>query len=356
MTLPKLLLIGASDSTKGLLAWVTAGHFVILSESAFTPLLIEKHDPLSLVIFATPPTPEHLYAVQQHDTPILLLLHADALNTQEASFTQEGVDYLIQPFHPQDLLFRLKKNALAPSPSVTAAIFDPSGLISQEIRTKWQQLGIAIHLFHQDQPLITFIKNENPDVVISDASIPTHNAETLIDTVKSRQIPLFSLFSENTPNIESNVLYAQADDYSVAPFSGESLLLRLKRILKKKPPLTASKLKKARKEPLQSEALPHQNGDTPALISQVNVTLNHEIRSPLTSILIGAQVIQKRAPSDSQEYQIAKEIEDASRRIQSTLDDFGQVRQVVVDDYINGIKMLNLKRSRHPQATGPKTC
>ena len=69
MTLPKLLLIGASDSTKGLLAWVTAGHFVILSESAFTPLLIEKHDPLSLVIFATPPTPEHLYAVQQHDTP-----------------------------------------------------------------------------------------------------------------------------------------------------------------------------------------------------------------------------------------------------------------------------------------------
>ncbi len=356
MTTPKLLLIGASDSTKGLIEWVTTGHFVTVSEPGFTPSLIEKHGPLSLIIFGSPPECCVIHTLQQHQTPALILLHADDLSQHEEIFNQEGADYLIQPFHPQDLLFRLKKNALPPSPSVTAAVFDPSGLISQEIRTKWQQLGMAVHLFNQDKPLIAFIKSANPDLVITDAAIPTHNAETLIDTVKSRQIPLFSLFSEDTPHIESNVLYAQADDYSVAPFGGESLLLRLKRILKKKQPLTPLKLKRMRKDTSQAEIHAAQNGNTPNLMSQVNVTLNHEIRSPLTSILIGAQVIQKRATTDSQEYQIAKEIEDASRRIQTTLDDFGQVQHVVVDDYINGIKMLNLKRSRHPDATGTKPC
>lgn len=346
MTTPKLLLIGASESTKSLVDWVTSGHFTLMKECVFPSGCLGKLEGVGLVIFATPPTTAILADLQNKQIPVLLFLHADDLSAHAPSFVKDGVDYLIQPFHPQDLLFRLKKNVLPPGPSVRVALFDPSGLISQEMRTLWQHLGMSVHLFVQDKPLMAFIKNEAPDVVISDAAIPPHNAESLIDALKSRQIPLFGLFSEQMYQIESNSIYAQADDYSVAPFEGEALLLRLKRILKKKQPTAPLKLKKHLKENASAEALV-QNGDTPALMRQVNVTLNHEIRSPLTSILIGAQVIQKGATADSQEYQIAREIEDASRRIQTTLDDFGQVKQVVVDDYINGIKMLNLKRSRH---------
>ena len=140
----------------------------------------------------------------------------------------------------------------------------------------------------------------------------------------------------------------------MAPFEADALLLRIKRILKKK--LPPRQQKSHPKKTNNGDKPSSQNGNTPVLMSHVNVTLNHEIRSPLTSILIGAQVLKKKSEEDSQAYQIAKEIEDASRRIQTTLDDFSQVKNVVIDDYINGIKMLNLKRSRQSESEGNGTC
>jgi len=357
MTTSKLLLIGVSEPTQKLIEWVTREHYSLLHETKFTPALLETHADIALIILEKNQSGETLSVLHEQEIPILLLLQPDTLEAYTDSLSSPSIDYITQPFYPQDLLLRIKKNALPPTPQTTVALFDPSEMISQDIRKKWQKLGISIHAFIQDNPLLTFIKSKHPDIVISDASLPTHNAETLIDTLKSREIPLVSLFASYSKQLENNILYSQSDDYSVAPFESEALLLRIKRLIKKKAPhLPQTKLKKSSSPNGVNNTPATQNGNAPALMSQVNVTLNHEIRSPLTSILIGAQVLKKRASEESQEYQIAKEIEDASRRIQNTLDEFGQVKQVVIDDYINGIKMLNLKRSSQSEGTGNGAC
>lgn len=357
MTTSKLLLIGASDPTYKLIEWVTIGHFSIIHEAEFSSSLLEKDKDISLILLAKNQSIKTLTALQEQSIPLLLLLESDTLDHNTEILNHDNTDYLVQPFYPQDFLLRIKKNARPPIPQTMVALFDPSEMISTEIRKKWQHMGIAIHSFIQDKPLLAFIKSKNPDIVISDAALPTHNAETLLDTLKNRDIPLLSLFSTHSEHLENNILYSQSDDYSVAPFESDALLLRIKRLIKKKAPsIPHTKLKKEISSNSNNGNSTTENGNTPALMNQVNVTLNHEIRSPLTSILICAQVLKKRAEDGSQEYQIAKEIEEASRRIQTTLDEFGQVKHVVIDDYINGIKMLNLKRSSQSDGKGNGVC
>jgi DNA-binding response OmpR family regulator len=355
MTISTILLIGASESVQKMVKWVISEHFSILTEDDFSDVIFSNGTEISLIILAKTHSTDQIQKLQDQNIPILLLIHHDEIDIYTDTLKEEKTDYLLQPFYPQDLLARVKKNILPPTPQTIVALFDPSELISQETRRKWHQRGMAIHAFTQDKPLLAFIKTKHTDIVISDASLPTHNAEILLETVKNKDIPLFSLFPVHSDQMENNSLYHQSNDYSVAPFDADATLLRIKRILKKKIP--PSLLLKTQKKPNINGNNGHpQNGNTPALMSQVNVTLNHEIRSPLTSILICAQVLKKHSDENSQEYQIAKEIEEASRRIQTTLDDFGQLKQVVLDDYINGIKMLNLKRSGQSESGGNGSC
>lgn len=357
MTTPKILLVDPSETTRNFVSWSVSDYFFVLSFSSFSTTILEEHNDAALVILGAPHSQEAITAVQDAQLPLLLVVSSDTVSVYEPYVHMEKVDYLIQPFCPQDLVYRLKRNVLSPVPKSSVALFDPDGLVSSDMRARWQRSGIVLQVFLQDKPLLAFIKNKLPDLVILDAALPMHNADSLIDALKSREIPFLGLFSDYTKNIENSPVYLEADDYCIGSSEIDMLDLRLNRLLKKKTQGSVSRKIGRHTSFTESPSHIQGNGQAPALMNQVNVTLNHEIRSPLTSILIGAQVLKKSADHDSKSYQIAKEIEDASRRIQRTLDDFGQVKQVVVEDYVNGIKMLNLKRSSGKiESIGKRTC
>ena len=75
------------------------------------------------------------------------------------------------------------------------------------------------------------------------------------------------------------------------------------------------------------------------------MALHHEIRNPLTSILIGSQALTHQFKDGSPEKAVLNGIETCSRRIKEVMDSLGNLKQFVVDDYVDGIEMINLSKS-----------
>lgn len=332
MTYPKLFLIEPSESIRSLVKWTVGDEFSVV-DGAPTLESLDASGDIAIVLTSVVDK-GFLEKVKQRQIPTVIMLYGDDLPLYETQIRLG--DYLVKPFHPQDLLFRLRRQLKPVQSPIHVLAFDPAGWVSADMAPALARLGIVWESFNQDKPLLNRLKEFTPDVIVSDAALPAHNAQILLDAVQIAQIPLIGLFA-NQDQIENSVFYDAGCDYLVAPVTDRSLLLRLKYILKKKIGVTAPLPERSAEDASVSLS--------PDLMAQVNVTLNHEIRSPLTSILIGAQVLQKRSAATSQEYQIAREIEDASRRIQGTLDNFGSMKRIVVDDYVNGVTMLNLKRS-----------
>ncbi|MCP4049103.1 MAG: hypothetical protein GY730_00120 [bacterium] len=82
------------------------------------------------------------------------------------------------------------------------------------------------------------------------------------------------------------------------------------------------------------------------LPEQINVTLHHEISSPLTSIMIGSQALSEWFADGSDEKHVISHIKDCSKRIKETMGSSGNLKNIIIDEYLDGIKMVNLSKSK----------
>ncbi|MFC1478660.1 hypothetical protein ACFL57_04300 [Candidatus Margulisiibacteriota bacterium] len=108
--------------------------------------------------------------------------------------------------------------------------------------------------------------------------------------------------------------------------------------------LKNKKLIKTQEQLIQSEKL--------ASITQITVSLNHEINNPLTSVLADIQFALLKLRSGKYDMESAaraitclQTAEQEALRIKTIMEDLRRLTKPVVEDYIPGIKMINIKKS-----------
>ena len=80
-------------------------------------------------------------------------------------------------------------------------------------------------------------------------------------------------------------------------------------------------------------------------LTQVAVTLNHELNNAMNIIELQLKLLDRRAGGDSSFETCLKQIRDNLHRMTETVESLKHVQRIVLTDYVAGTKMLDLQRS-----------
>ncbi len=81
------------------------------------------------------------------------------------------------------------------------------------------------------------------------------------------------------------------------------------------------------------------------MLSQVALTLNHELNNAIATIEMQLQLLRRRAGGSRQFESALQRIQESLRRMAQTVESLKHIRRIVLTDYISGVKMLDLQRS-----------
>jgi signal transduction histidine kinase len=84
-------------------------------------------------------------------------------------------------------------------------------------------------------------------------------------------------------------------------------------------------------------------------IKQVATAINHEMNNTLATIELELQLLKRRNQGDEHFDQRVAEIEKNLRRMAKTVATLGNIRRIVLTDYLSGTKMLDLDQSAQPE-------
>ena len=234
----------------------------------------------------------------------------------------------------------------------TVMIVDDVPLNRSFVRMLLEERNYRIIEAEDGQKALDLIKKDMPDLILLDIVMPNLNGfETLKiirGTPELQHLPVILVSTVEEFSSKREGFLIGADDYIVKPFKPEELLLRVDVFLKIKKERDALVLKAVSLTESQTEFLDHQNDivekEKEILLKQVYVTLHHEIRNPLTSVLIGSQILKEKFGKDTPEKKILVEIETCAKRIRDVMDALGELKSIVLEDYLAGIKMLHLPK------------
>ncbi len=234
----------------------------------------------------------------------------------------------------------------------TVMIVDDVPLNRSFVRMLLEERNYRIIEAEDGQKALDLIKKDMPDLILLDIVMPNLNGfETLKiirGTPELQHLPVILVSTVEEFSSKREGFLIGADDYIVKPFKPEELLLRVDVFLKIKKERDALVLKAVSLTESQREFLDHQNDivekEKEILLKQVYVTLHHEIRNPLTSVLIGSQILKEKFGKDTPEKKILVEIETCAKRIRDVMDALGELKSIVLEDYLAGIKMLHLPK------------
>lgn len=255
--------------------------------------------------------------------PILFTLAESELQTPSAQYWVGSADYMFKPFVTQDLLFRLRRLCQLSTP--TALIITPHEDLAQQVQWALSGQGILTFVIPNRATFAEAMVTHSPRVilwdVLSDTAASAHVADEL--TQHAALIAISPLSGLSAPQTQALL---KSHDYIGIPFAPIDLETRVKKILRHHfAPATIS-------------ATPQQTE-----MDQLKVALHHEIRNPLTSIMIGAQALAHQFPEGTAEKNVLTTIENSSQRIKSIMDALSSAKPpFAVEHYVDGVQMLKL--------------
>lgn len=126
------------------------------------------------------------------------------------------------------------------------AVVDDEPDIVELITHHLKKEGFKVRGFFDGERLLTFIKDNLPDLVILDLMLPGIDGlevcRTLRRSEKTSSIPIIMLTAKDTETDIVVGLELGADDYIVKPFSPRELMARAKAILRRAQPAKKTKL------------------------------------------------------------------------------------------------------------------
>ena len=173
-----------------------------------------------------------------------------------------------------------------------------------------------------------------PDLILLDVMMPDITGievcKTLVADKETSGIPIILVTAKSDADDTKEGLEAGAFDYIKKPFNRIELVARVK---------SALKLSDANKLILEVEK---KN----TFVATV-VTANHKIKQPLTLLTLSSAAIKKELGKDeiSREALLGrlKYIETAVKEITDVLDKLNSIKDPVIADYTNSVKMINVE-------------
>ncbi len=177
-------------------------------------------------------------------------------------------------------------------------------------------------------------KNELPDLILLDVMMPDITGievcKTLVVDKKTSGIPIILVTAKSDAEDTKEGLEAGAFDYIKKPINRIDLVARV---------MSALKLSDANKLVLEAEK---KN----TFVATV-VTANHKIKQPLTLLSLSSSAIKRELGKDeiSREALLSrlKYIETAVKEITDVLDKLNSIKDPVIADYTNSVKMINVE-------------
>ena len=177
-------------------------------------------------------------------------------------------------------------------------------------------------------------KSERPDLILLDVMMPDITGievcKTLVVDKKTSGIPIILVTAKSDAEDTKEGLEAGAFDYIKKPINRIDLVARV---------MSALKLSDANKLVLEAEK---KN----TFVATV-VTANHKIKQPLTLLSLSSAAIKRELGKDeiSREALLGrlKYIETAIKEITDVLDKLNSIKDPVIADYTNSVKMINVE-------------
>lgn len=177
-------------------------------------------------------------------------------------------------------------------------------------------------------------KSELPDLILLDVMMPDITGievcKTLVVDKKTSGIPIILVTAKSGAEDTKEGLEAGAFDYIKKPINRIDLVARV---------MSALKLSDANKLVLEAEK---KN----TFVATV-VTANHKIKQPLTLLSLSSAAIKRELGKDeiSREVLLSrlKYIETAVKEITDVLDKLNSIKDPVIADYTNSVKMINVE-------------
>jgi len=181
-------------------------------------------------------------------------------------------------------------------------------------------------------------KSERPDLILLDVMMPDITGievcKTLVEDKKTSGIPIILVTAKSDAEDTKEGLEAGAFDYIKKPINKIELIARV---------MSALKLSDANKLILEAEK---KN----TFVATV-VTANHKIKQPLTLLSLSSAAIKRELGKDeiSREALLdrLKYIETAIKEITEVLDKLNSIKDPVIADYTNSVKMINVEEKKN---------
>ena len=181
-------------------------------------------------------------------------------------------------------------------------------------------------------------KSERPDLILLDVMMPDITGievcKTLVVDKKTSGIPIILVTAKSDAEDTKEGLEAGAFDYIKKPINRIDLVARV---------MSALKLSDANKLVLEAEK---KN----TFVATV-VTANHKIKQPLTLLSLSSASIRRELGKDeiSREALLdrLKYIETAIKEITDVLDKLNSIKDPVIADYTNSVKMINVEEKKN---------
>lgn len=201
------------------------------------------------------------------------------------------------------------------------------------LQDRLEHEGYEIITAYDGKSGIEKAQSELPDLILLDVMMPDINGievcKTLVNNKKTSEIPIILVTAKTGAEDTKDGLDAGAYDYIKKPFNKIELLARVK---------SALKLSEANKLLLLTEKR--------STFFATVVTANHKIKQPLTLLSLSSAAIKRELTKNEISKDVLtgklKYIDAAVKEITDVLDQLNSIREPVLSDYTNDIKMIKI--------------
>jgi len=203
------------------------------------------------------------------------------------------------------------------------------------LRERLENEGFEISTAYSGEEAILKSLTEIPDLILLDVMMPEMSGFEVCKRIsgneKTREIPIILLTALVEPKDIKEGFQAGAYDYIKKPFNKVELIARIN---------SALRFRETAKLILDIEKI--------NTFAASVVTTNHEIKQPLTLINLSVAALKREVSKDELNKQSIEKrisiIENAARDILKFLEVYSAIKKPVLTDYINNIKMIDLKK------------
>ncbi|NQY73524.1 MAG: response regulator [Candidatus Margulisbacteria bacterium] len=342
-----------------------------------------------------------------HHIPVILLSSKNVIPDKLAGFEVGADDYIVKPIDKQDLLTRVKRllinaimigtlhqkettiqsSEILPTQS-NIPISSKRQDIQKLVKGNGQKVLIVEDSKTNQEILINRLTSNNyrvstalngkeglekildskPDIIVLDIMMPVMDGYKFTDHIKHDEIykeyadiPIIMLTAKVSEEDKIYGLNLGADDYVTKPYDPQELVARINVLLRIK--RLQAHLKNWNQE-LESQVYKRTHelnrlqdqlvkSEKMASITNLIITVNHELNSPLMAVMIAAQKLMSQTKT-AEELKYAKIVLSGSLKIRHIIENLHDITDPLEVEYSTGVKMIQFENKSPPKKRTPK--